>query len=232
MAVVSSAAVGSITGSTAANIAITGAFTIPLMKKVGYRPEQAAAIEAAASNGGQVMPPVMGIVAFGMAGLTGIPYLTIITMALIPAILYFLSTGLYVYFWAAKLDLGRIQEKVDIKELMFSAPLFFTPILVIIYLLTKGFTIMNVAFWAILSTIVVSLIRKKTRPSFSTIIDGFIKGAVAVAGAGIAMMCGAIGMLLDILTMSGIPHPLPQRLWRAQFRPGSIQRYRPGLQTA
>ena len=202
MAVVSSSAVGSITGSTAANIAITGAFTIPLMKKVGYKSEQAAAIEAAASNGGQVMPPVMGIVAFGMAGLTGIPYLKIISMALIPAILYFLSTGLYVYFWAAKLDLGKTEEKVDIKELLLTAPMFFTPILVIIFLLTKGYTIMNVAFWSILSTIAVSMIRKETRPSFSDIIDGLIKGAGA--GAGIAVMCGAIGMLLDILTMSGI----------------------------
>ncbi|MCK5553860.1 MAG: TRAP transporter large permease subunit, partial [Deltaproteobacteria bacterium] len=77
MAVLSSALVGSITGSAAANVAITGSFTIPLMKKVGYKPEYAAAIEAAASNGGQIMPPIMGIVAFGMAGVTGIPYLTI-----------------------------------------------------------------------------------------------------------------------------------------------------------
>ena len=96
-AVVTSALVGTTTGSIGANIATTGSFTIPLMKKAGYTPEEAGAIEAAASSGGQIMPPVMGAVAFAMAGVTGIPYLKIALAATIPAILYFFTIGLYTF---------------------------------------------------------------------------------------------------------------------------------------
>ena len=202
MSVVSSAATGSVTGSTAANIAITGSFTIPLMKRVGYKPEQAAAIEAAASNGGQIMPPVMGIVAFGMAGMTGIPYLKIVLMAIVPAILYFFSTGVYVYLRAAKLHLAKSEEKLDKRELLLSSPLFLVPILVIIITLVMGYTIMTVAFFAIITVVVVSMIRKKTRPPLARVLSGFINGAKL--GAGIGAMCAAIGMILTTLTMSGI----------------------------
>ena len=129
MAVVSSSLVGSITGSAAANVAITGSFTIPLMKKAGYRPSQAAAIEAAASNGGQITPPVMGIVAFGMAGITGIPYLEIISMALLPALLYFWATGLYVYLRAGQLGICRqTNEDVSTRHLLVALPSFATPV--------------------------------------------------------------------------------------------------------
>jgi len=202
MAVASSAAVGSVTGNIAANIAITGSFTIPLMKKAGYSPEQAGAIEAAASNGGQIMPPVMGIVAFGMAGITGIPYLQIIAMAIIPAILYFYCVGSYVQLSARKLGLERVKEKVDIKELLLSAPQFLVPLAVIIILLIMGHTVWYVAFWAIISTILVSLIKKGKRPSLATYVEGFVQGAKT--GARIAAMSGCIGLILATLTMSGL----------------------------
>lgn len=206
MAVTSSAAVGSVTGNIAANIAITGSFTIPLMKKVGYSPEQAGAIEAAASNGGAIMPPVMGIVAFGMAGMTGIPYLHIITMAIIPAILYFYCVGSYVQLSAQKLGLEPARETVDIKEMLSSAPLFLVPLAVIVCLLVMGHTVWYVAFWAIISTILVSLIvgfiKKEKRPSLSTYIDGFVKGAKS--GAQLAAMGGCIGLILTTITMSGL----------------------------
>ena len=94
-AVVTSAMVGTLTGSVGANIVITGSFTIPLMKKIGYKPEQAGAIEAAADVGGQIMPPVMGAAAFAMARVTGIPYLRIAVAAVIPSILYFFVVGFY-----------------------------------------------------------------------------------------------------------------------------------------
>jgi len=202
IAVVSSAAVGMVTGSTAANIVIDGWFTIPLMKKVGYTPEQAGAIEAAASNGGQIMPPVMGVVAFGMAAITGIPYLNIVTMAVIPAILYFFCVGLYVQLRAHKLRLVTVEEKVDVRQLLSSAPLFLVPLAVILFLLIKGYTVWYVAFWAIVSIIVVSLLRKETRPRLSTYVEGFVQGARA--GAQIAAMSACIGLILATLTMSGL----------------------------
>lgn len=203
MAVVSSGTVGSIIGSAAANIAITGSFTIPLMKKVGYKPEQAAGIEAAASNGGQIMPPIMGMVAFGMAGLTGIPYINIIAMAILPAILYFLCCFVYVYLRARQLDIGTMAgEKVKIRELLLSSPSFIIPFIVVIFLLTEGYTVMYVAFWAIISSIVVALIRKRNRPSLGAFIDGFAKGART--GAGIGASVAVAGLIAATFTMSGL----------------------------
>jgi len=203
MAVMSSALVGSITGSAAANVAITGSFTIPLMKKVGYKPEHAAAIEAAASNGGQIMPPVMGIVAFGMAGLTGIPYLKIITMAVIPALLYFWAAGLYVRFRSAQLRIGALSdgEEVDLKQLLITLPSFVTPFVIILILLIKGYSVMYVAFWAIMSTIAVSFIQRD-RPSLRDIVEGFVNGARAGAGIGASAAC--VGLIMATFTMSGL----------------------------
>jgi TRAP transporter 4TM/12TM fusion protein len=202
MAVVSSSMVGSITGSAAANVAITGSFTIPLMKKVGYRPEHAGAIEAAASNGGQIMPPIMGIVAFGMAGITGIPYLHIIAMALVPALLYFWAAGLYVYFRAGQLQIKGIeQEKPDYKELLYTMPSFVTPFIIILALLIKGYSVMYVAFWAIVGSIIVAYLGKN-RPPLSKIIEGFVKGARAGAGIGASAAC--VGLIMATITMSGL----------------------------
>lgn len=202
ISVVSSSLVGSITGSAAANVAITGSFTIPLMKRVGYRPEHAAAIEAAASNGGQIMPPIMGIVAFGMAGITGIPYLTIITMALVPALLYFWATGLYVYFRAGQLRIQPAEtERVSVKALFFSMPSFVTPFVVILVLLIKGYSVMYVAFWAIVSSILVSYARKD-RPTVGEVLQGFVRGARAGAGIGASAAC--VGLIMATVTMSGL----------------------------
>jgi TRAP transporter 4TM/12TM fusion protein len=206
MAVVSSAAVGSVTGNIAANIAITGSFTIPLMKKTGYTPEQAAAIEAAASNGGQIMPPVMGIVAFGMAGMTGIPYVRIMAMAIVPAFLYFYCVGTYVQLNAGKLGLERYWEEVDVKVMLSSAPRFLVPLGVIVAMLIKGYTVWYVAFWAIVSAVLASLavciIRREKCPPVSAYLQGFVKGAKS--GAQIAAMSSCIGLILATITMSGI----------------------------
>ncbi|MBU2498828.1 MAG: TRAP transporter large permease subunit, partial [Proteobacteria bacterium] len=123
-AVVTSALVGTIMGSIGANIATTGSFTIPLMKRVGYKPEQAGAIEAAASSGGQIMPPVMGVAAFAMAGITGIPYLEIAVAAIMPALLYFFVVGLYTQFRAMALGIeSHRAAAVDVRELLLRAPL-------------------------------------------------------------------------------------------------------------
>ncbi|MBN2325239.1 MAG: TRAP transporter fused permease subunit [Spirochaetes bacterium] len=205
-AVVSSAAVGSVTGNIAANITITGSFTIPLMKKTGYTPEQAAAIEAAASNGGQIMPPVMGIVAFGMAGMTGIPYVRIMAMAVVPAFLYFYCVGTYVQLNARKLGLKRYSEEVDLKAMLSAAPRFLVPLGVIVAMLVKGYTVWYVAFWAIVSAVLASLsvcvLKREKPPPVSEYLEGFVKGAKS--GAQIAAMSGCIGLILATITMSGL----------------------------
>ena len=207
-AVVTSALAGTIMGSIGANIATTGSFTIPLMKRVGYKPEQAAAIEAAASSGGQIMPPVMGVAAFAMAGITGIPYLKIVVAAIIPAILYFLVVGLYTQFRAMALtNLSRVVEPVDVREMLLRVPLFVVPLGVIVYLLTAGHSLMYCAFWGIIFAIAISLIRKQTRASLSDWIKGFTSGAVA--GAQIAAAVALVGMIVRVLIMTGMAVRLP-----------------------
>lgn len=206
MAVVASAGVGSITGSAAANVAVTGPITIPLMKKTGYKPEEAGGIEAAASNGGQIMPPIMGMVAFAMSGLTGIPYLKIVAMAIIPSLIYFFNLGMYVYLIAVKRNMALAEaedsESMDQKEWFFSAFNFLVPISVILVLLVLGYSINFIGFWAIISVLVVSLIRGKSRPSLKTFVNGFMEGAHQAAVIGVSTAC--VGLILSTLNMSGI----------------------------
>jgi TRAP transporter 4TM/12TM fusion protein len=203
MALVSSALVGSITGSAAANVVITGSFTIPLMKKVGYKPEHAAAIEAAASNGGQIMPPMMGIVAFGMAGLTGIPYLQICLMALIPAILYFYSAGLYIYLRAGQLGIEKMDDdqKTSAREILRHLPAFITPFAVILTLLILGYSVMFVGFWAILTAIAIAYLGG-AKPSLAMVVQGFVQGAKAGAAIGASAAC--VGLIMTTFNMSGL----------------------------
>lgn len=206
--VVTSAMVGTITGSVGANIATTGSFTIPLMKRVGYKPEQAAAIEAAASSGGQIMPPIMGAAAFAMVGVTGLPYLRIAVAAIIPALLYFLVVGLYTHFQAGRMGISsRMIEKVDYKELLLRAPLFVIPLFAIVYFLMVGKSLMYSAFSGIVSVIFLSLIRKKTRVSLATWVRGFTSGALA--GAEIAASCACMGLIVQTLTLTGLGMKLP-----------------------
>jgi TRAP transporter 4TM/12TM fusion protein len=202
MSVIASAAVGSVSGSFGANIAITGSFTIPLMKTVGYEPHQAGAIEASASSGGAIMPPVMGVIAFVMAGVTGIPYIKICAMALLPAILYFGCCGLYVYLRGEQRRLPKKKATIDTKELFYQLPLFLGPLALIVILLICGFSVMYTAVWAIISTVVLTMIRKKTRPSLRQYIDGFVQGARN--GAGIAAMISCSGILMATFTMTGL----------------------------
>jgi len=206
-AVVTSGLVGSISGQAGANVTVTGSFTIPLMKKIGYRPEQAAAIEAAASTGGPITPPVMGVAAFLMVGITGIPYHKIIGVAAIPALLYFFAVGLYVHFQAAKLNISAVAEDIDLRELLLRAPLFFIPFFLIIILFVRGFSPMFVGFWAVVSVIILSLFRKETRPGLSKLVGSFVEGAKL--GASIAATCACIGMILGIIVATGLAVKLP-----------------------
>ena len=201
-AVVSSALVGSVNGAPAANIAITGAFTIPLMKKVGYEPHQAAAIEAGASVGGGIMPPIMGAAAFIMSGLSGIPYITICGMAIIPALLYFFSCFMYVYLRGERLQLTQHKEQVDIRELLLSAPSFIIPLLIIVVLLVIGKSVGYTAFWAVVAVIVIPLFRGKKRPSLSDYLRGIKEGVIS--GAGLAAIVATAGCLYSTFTHTGL----------------------------
>jgi TRAP transporter 4TM/12TM fusion protein len=201
-AVISSGLVGMVSGSAVANVGITGAFTIPLMKKVGYKPEHAGAIEAAASSGGQIMPPIMGAAAFVLADLVGVRYIWICAMCAIPALLYFLTCGLYAQFQGMKLKIQPPVEEINMRELLLRMPLFVVPLILLTGILIKGYSPMYAAFWAIISVFLLSIIRKTTRPSIGAWMKGFVQGASG--GAAIAVASGCIGSVIKTLTVTGL----------------------------
>jgi TRAP transporter 4TM/12TM fusion protein len=207
VAVFTSALIGMITGSTVANIMIVGSFTIPLMKKAGYSPRYAAGIEAASSNGGQIMPPVMGTVAFIMSGVTGIPYSTIALSAIIPAVLYFGIVLLYAELTARKLNIIAPPIKVEPREILLDAPNFVIPFGVLVWLLSRGYSLMFVAFWTIVALAALGLMRKRTRPSLRRIIDGFSDGAKG--GAEIAITFSMLSAVTTLISVTGLDMKFP-----------------------
>ena len=199
VAVISSGLFGSISGSAVANVMGTGVFTIPLMKKTGYKPHFAGAVEAVASTGGQIMPPVMGSGAFIMAELIGYKYSQIALGALLPAILYYLSILLMVDFEAAKSGLlGVDTSHMDAaKKILKQGWNLLVPLIILIVCLAFfQFTVARSATLAILATIIACALKKETRMNFKTILDGFETGVIrsvsvicAVASAGVAIGC-------------------------------------------
>lgn len=160
-AVVASMTMGSITGSAIANVVTTGPFTIPLMKRLGYRPAQAAGVEAAASTGGQIMPPLMGAGAFLIAEYTGLPYAQIVAVSIFPAALYFLTIYLFVHIVAVKQGLRGMSrsELPVVRDLMRDGWYFFVPFTVLVWLLVMGLSPMRVGFFAVLSVLAVALLK-------------------------------------------------------------------------
>ncbi len=210
VAVVGSSLLGSMTGSTVANVTITGAYTIPLMKKAGYKPKQAGAIEAASSNGGQIMPPIMGATAFIMSGFTGIPYIKIAVAALVPAILYYLGLLIYVQINAYKLDIRVEKEAVSGRELLLDSPLFVVPLGVLVFLLARGFSLPFVVFWSIVSLVFLSVIfsiRKETRLNFKNVIDALTRGARTACD--VTIINALIGVVATCIETSGLGIKLP-----------------------
>lgn len=204
VAVISSAFMGTVSGSSVANVAGTGSFTIPMMKKLGYRKEFAGAVEAASSTGGQLMPPVMGAAAFLMAEFVGVPYIDIVAAAVIPAILYFAGVLLGVHLEARFSNLKGIPRDqlpkawVIFKERGHLA----IPLVVIVYLLVTGFTPMRAALVAIVLSIVASALRKNTRMKPIEIVHGLETGARNVLGVVIA--CAAAGIIIGVVTKTGV----------------------------
>ena len=205
LAVISSALLGSITGSTAANITITGAFTIPLMKKAGYTPAQAGAIEAAASNGGQFLPPIMGATVFVMAAYTGIPYLQIAKAALIPALMYFVMLLIYAELNARKLKIAKLPFELNLKNLLLDAPLFVLPLASLTAMLLLGYSLMKVVFWSVIVVVSLGLlsgIRKENRINWKDVRDKFAEGALM--GANVAAILAVIGIAVAGLEVTGL----------------------------
>jgi len=157
-AVIASASMGSISGSSIANVVTTGAFTIPLMKRLGYKPAQAGGIEAAASTGGQIMPPLMGAGAFLIAEYTRVPYLDIIKVSVFPALLYFSTVYLFVHIIAIKQGMKGLpsNELPQVKDVMRQGWYFLLPLLLLVFLLASGYSPMRVGFYAVISIIVIA----------------------------------------------------------------------------
>lgn len=210
MAVVGSAMMGTVSGSASANIVVTGSFTIPLMKKAGFSPKEAGAIESAASNGGQIMPPVMGAVAFVMSKLTGIPYVSIMVAALVPALLYFLSMGIYIELTARKRNLQPLatqEKRLNFPTLLRSAAAFLVPLTLIVFLFLQGFSPLYVSFWAIIVTIPMGYLRPGKRPSLGEWAHGFANGART--GAMIVVTLATLGIIIKVMALTGIGVKLP-----------------------
>ena len=204
VAVLSSALKGTISGSSVANVVGSGSFTIPMMKKLGYHKNFAGAVEAAASTGGQLMPPIMGAAAFLMAEFVGIPYMEVVKAAVVPAILYFLGVFLGVHFEAKKHHLEGTprSELPPWGKIMKEEGHLAIPLIAIIGLLASGYTPMKAALAGIFISIATAMLRKNTRMSFYDIVDGLIKGARGALGVLVA--CAAAGMIIGVVTKTGV----------------------------
>lgn len=204
VAVLSSAFMGTVSGSSVANVAGTGSFTIPMMKKLGYRKEFAGAVEAASSTGGQLMPPVMGAAAFLMAEFVGAPYIEIVEAAVVPAMLYFAGLWLGVHLEAKRTNLkGVPRDQLPKAWLIFKERGHLAlPLIVIVYLLVSGYTPMRAALVAIVLSILASSLRKSTRMKPIEIVNGLESGARNVLGVVIA--CAAAGIIIGVVTKTGV----------------------------
>ena len=195
---------GSISGSAQANVATTGAFTIPLMKKVGYMPHFAGAVEAAASTGGILMPPIMGAAAFIMSTFLGIPYVKIMVAGITPALLYYLAIMFMVDLRAKKRGLVGLSasEIPSLKATMLDKGHMIIPLAVIIYFLVAGYTPLYSAFLGLFAIIAVSSIKKSTRMGLKDVVRALDEGTRSAAPVGIS--CAIVGFIVGAVGMTGL----------------------------
>ena len=217
VSVLSSAFVGTISGSSVANVVTDGVFNIPLMKKTGYDAQFAAGVEAATSVGGQLMPPVMGAAAFVMAEFLGVPYLTIVKAAALPAIFYFLAVGLMIHFEAKRLGLRGLprDQLPSVRSILWSRGYLMVPLVFVVGFLLEGYTPMTAAFWGIMTAAGVHIItvakdgwsgrrpvwesaRVYVREVWETLVYG-ARNAIGVATA-----CAVVGIIIGVVTLTGI----------------------------
>lgn len=202
VAVISSALFGTVSGNSVANVVSTGAFTIPLMKSVGYKPKFAAAVEATASSGGQIMPPILGSAAFIMAELIGAPYSEIMLASIIPALLYFFTVFLMVDIEAAKNNLtGVAKEELPKRKYVLQNLYMLLPLVVLTIVMTVlNQSAIRAASWGILSCIIVYIIKNR-KFSFKEIMDAMADGAKSACG--MICACGTAGIVVGVLNMTG-----------------------------
>lgn len=216
-AVISSGLFGSISGVGAANVMTTGSFTIPLMKRMGYKDYVAAAIEAAASSGGLILPPVMGAGVFIMVEWTGVPYLEIIKIAAVPAIIYYVSVGAFVHFRAMKLKVKKITDEIEIdytpKQILKKSFEIFLPPFCIVFFIILKYTPTYAAFAGILSIILISLFKKGPKGAFFEFIESLRVGAKN--SLVVYACCAAAGIIVGIIGLTGIGATLSSLLLAA-----------------
>lgn len=219
VAVIASGLIGSVTGQVAANISMTGTVSIPLMKKRGYSPEFAAAAEASASTGGAILPPVMNAAAFIIASWTNTPYFKIVVLGVTPAILYFLGIALSVYIRAIKLGDEKVAD--DTLPKFSSAAteffIFIIPIIVLVILMARNLSSQLSLFYAIIAMMLVGLfkqfkkgrsVKDSLRMFIKKLFDGFAGGAKSCAG--ISIVLASTGVVVQILTATGLPSKISQ----------------------
>jgi len=218
--VLASGFMGSISGSAVGNVVATGTFTIPMMKKVGYRSHVAGAIEAAASTGGQLMPPIMGAGAFLMAEFTNTSYLTIIKVALVPAIMYYLTVLIFVHYEAKKYGLkGQPKESLPkVRTVIKNGLHFIIPVMILIYVLMSNYSPMMAGFIAVVSTLLISIIANFIRWAvngkdavslfrfgmieFKLILKALENGAKNAIMVSVA--CAAAGIIVGMVSLTGM----------------------------
>lgn len=206
-AIVFSTLVGMISGSAAGNVAVTGSLTIPMMKRKGYKAHIAAAIEAIASTGGQIMPPIMGAAAFIMAELIGQPYTSIMRAAIIPALLYFLTIYIIVHLTALKGNIDLAEENAE-KEPSFKIIsegwYFILPIIVLILMMVIGFSPFKAAYYSTISLLAVYIIAKRdfSRELLIKIVSSIKKGVYDTIP--IAIACAASGVIMGTIALTGV----------------------------
>ncbi|MBY8119895.1 TRAP transporter permease [Vibrio fluvialis] len=203
IAVLASGLMGSVSGSSVANTVSTGVITIPMMKKAGFPSRFAAGVEAAASTGGQLMPPVMGAGAFIMASYTQIPYVDIVAVSFIPALIYFLSVAFFVRIEAKRSGVQKITTSDEsFLKVLVSGWHNLIPLFVLVTLLVQGFTPTYAAGLSILSVIVASWFSKEHRMGIKEIIDALEQGAKNMATTAVLLV--GIGLVINVISTTGI----------------------------
>ncbi len=217
VSVLSSAFIGTVSGSSVANVVTDGVFNIPLMKRLGYDPQFAAGVEAATSVGGQLMPPVMGAAAFVMAEFLGVPYLTIVRAAALPAIFYFLAVGCMIHFEAKRLGLRGLprNQLPSVRRVLWERGYLVVPLFFVIGFLLRGYTPLTSAYWGIVTAAGVHIItvfregrhlresvltsaRRYVREIWETLVYG-ARNALSVA-----MATAVVGIIIGVVTLTGI----------------------------
>jgi len=211
-AVIASGLMGMINGNATSNVVTTGAFTIPLMKKVGYEPHIAGAVEAAASTGGLFTPPIMGAAAFIMADYIGVPYIEVAKAAAIPALLFYFSIIMSVDAIAIKSKLSGVNKDAlpNIGNVMKERGFFMIPIVLLVGMILYGYSALKTAFFAIIAVLVVAFFRKETRPNLKRITNALAGGSSGAVS--IVATCLSAGIIVGMVNLSGISQKLSYNL--------------------